>query len=61
MTTVFFALGVSADGYIAPDGMTMDHADDPGYLDWMSLWGQLQAWLGPHRRSGSGSSSARAG
>ena len=49
MTSVFFALSVSVDGYIAPDGMTMEHADDPGYHDWADLWGRLQAWIFPQR------------
>lgn len=49
MTTVFFALSVSVDGYIAPAGMTMEHADDPGYRNWADLWNRLQAWVFPQR------------
>ncbi|HEY7816103.1 MAG TPA: dihydrofolate reductase family protein, partial [Nakamurella sp.] len=37
----------SLDGYIAPDGMTMEHADDPDHHDWMRLWSQLQSWVFP--------------
>jgi hypothetical protein len=36
---------MSLDGYLAPDGMDLDHAGDPGYKNWMSRWLQLQAWL----------------
>lgn len=39
MTTVFLALSVSVDGYIAPDRMTMEHAHDPAYRDWASPLG----------------------
>ena len=28
-TKVFFALTMSLDGYIAPAGMGLEHADDP--------------------------------
>ncbi len=41
---VFFSVGMSLDGFIAPDGMDSDHADDPTHKDWMSLWMQLQNW-----------------
>jgi dihydrofolate reductase len=45
MGKVFFSVGMSLDGYIAPDGMDLDHADDPDHKDWMSLWMQLQNWV----------------
>jgi dihydrofolate reductase len=44
MSKVFFMVGMSLDGYIAPEGMDMAHADDPDYLGWADLWGQLHAW-----------------
>ena len=31
---VFFAVSMSLDGYIAPAGMDLAHADDPSYKDW---------------------------
>jgi hypothetical protein len=31
MSKVFFSVGMSLDGFIAPEGMTLDHADDPNY------------------------------
>ena len=43
--TVFFDVAVSLDGFIAPEGMDMDHAGDPGYKNWMSKWTELQKWL----------------
>jgi dihydrofolate reductase len=38
---------MSLDGYIAPEGMDMDHFDDPGYKDWMDKWMELQSWAFP--------------
>lgn len=55
MSKVFINVGMSLDGYIAPEGMDLGlrrgdqpgdaHADDPGYEGWLSKWMQLQAWL----------------
>ena len=45
MGKVFVSVGMSLDGFIAPEGMDMAHADDPDYKDWMSLWMQLQHWV----------------
>jgi dihydrofolate reductase len=45
MGKVFFSVGMTLDGFIAPDGMDLDHADDPGYKAWMRRWMELQAWL----------------
>jgi dihydrofolate reductase len=45
MGKVFFSVAMSLDGYIAPAGMEMEHADDPSYKDWASLWGELQSWV----------------
>lgn len=45
MSRVFVNVGMSLDGYIAPEGMDMAHADDPGYKSWLSKWMELQAWL----------------
>jgi dihydrofolate reductase len=43
MSKVFVNVGMSLDGYIAPEGMALEHADDPAY--WMGKWMQLQAWV----------------
>lgn len=45
MSTVFVNIGMSLDGYIAPDGMDMDHFDDPEYKGWLDRWMQLQNWM----------------
>jgi dihydrofolate reductase len=42
MSTVFVSIGLSLDGYMAPDGMTMEN---PRYKDWGTKWGALMAWL----------------
>lgn len=45
MTKVFFSVGITLDGYIAPDGMDMAHADNPAYKDWMNRWAALHEWV----------------
>jgi dihydrofolate reductase len=45
MTKVFFSVGMSLDGFMAPEGMDLTHADDPNFNDWMSQWEQLQNWV----------------
>lgn len=45
MSIVFAQLAMSLDGYIAPEGMTLDNWDNPGYQDWGAKWGALMAWL----------------
>lgn len=45
MSNVFVNVGMSLDGYIAPEGMTMDHWDDPAYKNWMNQWMALQGWV----------------
>lgn len=44
MGKVFASVSMSLDGFIAPEGMDMEHADDPGYEDWMEKWMELQEW-----------------
>ena len=45
MGNVFFSVGMTLDGYMAPEGMDLDHADDPTYKDWLSQWMELQNWV----------------
>ena len=45
MGKVFFSVSMSLDGFIAPEGMDMAHADDPSYQDWLKLWSELQNWV----------------
>jgi dihydrofolate reductase len=49
MSKVFFSVTLSLDGLIAPAGMDMEHADNPGYKDWMNRWMALQQWVFPLR------------
>jgi dihydrofolate reductase len=44
MSKVFFMVGMSLDGYLAPEGMDLAHADEPDYKGWADLWYQLQEW-----------------
>lgn len=44
MSKVFVNIALSLDGYMAPEGMTMEHFSDPGYKDWGAKWGALMAW-----------------
>jgi len=44
VSKVFFSVGMSLDGFMAPAGMELAHADDPTYKDWASLWTELQKW-----------------
>jgi dihydrofolate reductase len=43
--TVFFAVSISLDGFIAPEGMDDQHGYDPTYKDWARKWSALQAWV----------------
>jgi dihydrofolate reductase len=42
MSKVFVNIGLSLDGYMAPEGMTMT---DPGYKNWGAKWGAMMGWL----------------
>lgn len=42
MSKVFVNIGLSLDGFMAPEGMTMEN---PGYKNWGAKWGALMAWL----------------
>jgi dihydrofolate reductase len=44
MSKVFFSVAVSVDGFMAPEGMKLEHAHDPAYKDWMAQWMELQQW-----------------
>jgi dihydrofolate reductase len=44
-TKVFFDVAGSLDGFIAPEGMDLTHADDPGFKQWLSQWMKLQSWV----------------
>lgn len=42
---VFFDIVMSLDGFIAPEGMDMAHANDPEYKQWMNKWMELMHWV----------------
>lgn len=45
MSKVFVNIVLSLDGYMAPEGMTLEHWDNPEYKDWGAKWGALTAWI----------------
>lgn len=45
MSKVFVNIGLSLDGYMAPEGMTLEHWDDPDYKLWGAKWGALMGWV----------------
>lgn len=45
MGKVFVNIALSLDGYMAPEGMTLEHWDEPGYKNWAAKWGALMGWL----------------
>lgn len=45
MAKVFFDVMSTLDGFMAPDGMDMAHADDPSYKNWMGKWTELTSWV----------------
>ena len=45
MTKVFVNIGLSLDGYMAPEGMTIENWEKPEYKNWGAKWGELMAWM----------------
>ena len=45
MSTVFVNIGLSLDGYMAPEGMSIENWDQPEYKDWGAKWGSLMSWI----------------
>lgn len=45
MSKVFVNIGLSLDGYMAPEGMTMEHWDNPEYKNWGAKWGAMMGWI----------------
>ena len=44
MSKVFVNVGLSLDGYMAPEGMTLENWDKPEAHDWAAKWGALMGW-----------------
>lgn len=45
MSKVFANIALSLDGYMAPEGMTVENWDNPGYKNWGKKWGGLMSWI----------------
>jgi len=45
MSKVFVNITLSLDGYMAPEGMTLENWDRPDYKDWGNKWGALMGWI----------------
>jgi dihydrofolate reductase len=45
VSKVFVNIGLSLDGYMAPEGMSIEHWDDPQYKNWGGKWGALMSWI----------------
>jgi len=45
MSRVFVNIGLSLDGYMAPEGMTMENWERPEYKGWGEKWGTLMNWI----------------
>ena len=45
MSKIFVNIGLSLDGYMAPEGMTIEHWGNPEYKNWGSKWGSLMQWI----------------
>jgi len=45
MSKIFVNIGLSLDGYMAPEGMSLENWNKPEYKNWASKWGSLMGWL----------------
>lgn len=45
MTKVFVNIAQSLDGFMAPEGMTLEHWTTPEYKEWGAKWGAMMMWL----------------
>lgn len=45
MSKVFVNIGLSLDGYMAPEGMAIEHWQMPEFKDWGAKWGALMGWV----------------
>lgn len=45
MGKVFVNIGLSLDGYMAPDGMSLAHWRQPEYKQWGARWGTMMSWV----------------
>jgi dihydrofolate reductase len=47
MGKVFVNIAMSLDGYMAPEGMSLEHWNNPEYKNWAAKWGALMSWFMP--------------
>lgn len=45
MSKIFVNIGLSLDGYMAPEGMALEHWSTPEYKEWGAKWGALMGWV----------------
>ena len=45
MSKVFVNIGLSLDGFMAPEGMALEHWSTPEYKNWGAKWGTLMGWI----------------
>ena len=45
MGKVFVNIGLTLDGYMAPEGMNIENWDRPEYKNWGAKWGALMGWI----------------
>ncbi|MCS6848395.1 MAG: dihydrofolate reductase family protein [Anaerolineae bacterium] len=45
MSKIFVSISLSLDGYMAPEGMTMENWDKPEFKNWGAKWGALMGWV----------------
>ena len=45
MSKVFVNIALTLDGYMAPEGMILEHWDTPEYRQWGAKWGALMGWI----------------
>ncbi len=49
MSKVFVNIAMSLDGYMVPEGMTLEHWSNPSYMNWAAKWGALMSWILPQK------------
>jgi dihydrofolate reductase len=45
MSKIFINIALSLDGYMAPEGMTLENWSQPEYKNWGAKWGAMMSWI----------------
>jgi dihydrofolate reductase len=45
MSKIFINIALSLDGYMAPEGMTLENWSRPEYKNWGAKWGVMMSWI----------------